>query len=241
MREEIHQLTLGSSLSLHSINRIRKHLRDGGVCIVPSDTGYALTGLPFQKDVIQTISTVLHHDSDPIPLSFGSMSMVEKYAELTKDDYLIMDTEFPGPITLVCGLKKAISETRKKAISELLHTSGTIGIRIPDSPVERQISTELDTPITTCAIRDDSGNMIRNFDDAVTIVGDRMGEIIDNFHLIGITANRILYDEQSTVLTLQKSIASPMKFMIFRYGYVDPKDIQHILNLPSSKDLDDFT
>lgn len=243
MSKELHWMTIGSSLPLHSINRIRTHLRNGGFCIVPSDTGYALTGLPFRKDVVKKISQVLHHESDAIPLTFGSLSMVEKYAKLSKKDYILLETLCPGPITLICDINSSIEQNRRKAISDLLHTPGTIGVRIPDSPVERQISIELDTPITTCAIRYDNDNkeIVRNFDDAVTLICERMHELVENFFIIGIRADRIHYNEQSTVVSVQKNVVHPMKFKIFRYGVIEHNDIRSALDLPNEKDFDDFT
>ena len=244
MNKEFHVLTTGSSLPFYSISIIREFLKSGKFSVIPSDTGYALTGLPFRLDAIKTICKILHHEHDPISLSFGSITLVERYVELTARDYHVLDIHCPGPITLVCELNKKIPTEKREKISNLLHTNGTLGVRISDSPVERQISIELDSPITTCAIRDDGGNIVTHFDDAIDIVKKGLKEIHENCEFIAVRANKILYTEQSTVLSIKKDLNFPYRVEVFRQGVVKSNELKHSLDLFNrikNRDFDDFT
>jgi tRNA threonylcarbamoyl adenosine modification protein (Sua5/YciO/YrdC/YwlC family) len=232
-------LTFGDSLAYGHLREVCYTLRNGGLCILPSDTCYALAGIPTRQDVIGRIAKILpEKEHEPISLSFGSLQMVEDWVVLTANDYRTIDKFCPGPITVVCVIK----ETRDKiAISDLLHTSGTIGVRIPDSPVERQISIELGNPITTCAIRSDNNDIVRSYDDAIDIVRSRLSNLNENILLAAIQMKRIKYRDLSTVVSVQPSMASPYTIHVFRPGVIEPEEITDAIRSLSFWDVEDMT
>jgi L-threonylcarbamoyladenylate synthase len=242
------RLTFGDSLSYGHLNDACHTVRWGGLCILPSDTCYSLAALPFLRDSLAHLAEILPEKlTDKIPLAFGSRSLVESYVTLTARDLKIIDTSCPGPVTLVCKIKETQDQ---RIIEDLLHTRGDIGIRIPDSGVERQISVELQRPITTCAIRDNNGQAIRSFDDAVSIVRDRMQARGTNFLLLAIKMTRLTYKELSTVLTTQpealpnhakEALVEPYSVYVYRPGAIEPRKLEAALRRITWSDIEDFT
>lgn len=233
------RLTFGDSLSYGHLRQVCYTLKNGGLCILPSDTTYTIAAIPFRRDVLLWVTQLLPEKAnDPIPLSFGSLAMVEEYVKLTAKDYRAIDKFCPGPITLVCKIK---DRKDKSLLEDVLHTVGTIGIRIPDSPVERQISTELQRPITSCAIRDDEHNVVQDFDDAVDIVRSRMRDTPDSPILMAIRMTRIKYYNHSTVISVQTALTSPYDIHVYRPGIIAPKKIEDTIRQISFRDVEEWT
>jgi len=243
---EIVRLTFGDSLAYGHLRQVCYTLRHGGLCILPSDTCYSLAALPFRRDALAHLASILPgKDSDPIPLAFGSLALAQQYVRLTPRDEKLIDAYCPGPLTLVCEIN---DQHDKKIIEDMLHTHGTIGVRIPDSTVERQVSIELQRPITTCAIRDDSGEPVRIFDDAVSLVRMRMKARQEEFLLFAVRMTRLAYREVSTVASVQKEglpegkeLVSPYSVFIYRPGIIEPEQLESALRKLWPSDFEDWT
>jgi tRNA A37 threonylcarbamoyladenosine synthetase subunit TsaC/SUA5/YrdC len=178
-------------------------------------------------------------------LAFGSLHLVEQYVKLTAKDERLIDHYCPGPLTLVCEISDRLD---KRIIEDMLHSEGTIGVRIPDSPVERQISIELQRPITTCAVRTDEGDPVRSFDDAVNLVRDRMKNLGEDFLLFAVKMKRIKYRDVSTVASVQdhvipsgQELVAPYSVYIYRPGIIEPKELEQSLRKISTSDIEDWS
>jgi tRNA A37 threonylcarbamoyladenosine synthetase subunit TsaC/SUA5/YrdC len=245
---QIVRLTFGDSLSYGHLRQACHTLRHGGLCILPSDTCYSLAALPFRRDALEHLGQILPDKQvDAIPLAFGSLNMLRHYVKLTAKDERLIDIHCPGPLTLVCEISDA---QQKHIIEDLLHTQGSIGVRIPDSGVERQISVELQRPITTCAVRDDAGAPVRNFDDAVSIVRSRLKAKGEEFLLLAVRMTKVTYKELSTVAGVQSSLApaearealvAPYSVYIYRPGALEPEKLEDSLRRLSWSDFEDWT
>lgn len=244
--QPIVRISSGGSLSCWDLTLACSALRSGGLGVVPSDTCYALAGLPFSRDSVGHLVTLLPAKAtEPIPLVFGSIPLLERFVKLTVPDRRIIEVVWPGPLTLVCEISSAHDKTM---LQEVLHTDGTIGARYSDSVVERQLSAHLQRPLTTCAIRDDSGEPVRNFDDAMYIVRSRMQAKNEQFPLFHIRVDRLPYAQLSTVATVQKNALPANKrtepldsVFVYREGEVEPKRLKKAVRELSPSDWVDWT
>ncbi len=233
------KMSLGGSISYGHLREIRQVLQFGGILIIPSDTCYSLASLPYQTASLRRIANIepnVQHKE--IPLSFSGLQMLEKYCKLTSKDFHAIDKFCPGPVTLVCEMKQ---EHVLNGLDKLIHTNETIGVRIPDSAIERQICDFIEGPITTCAVRSDDGKIIQNYDDIVSIVRKRIKNVIDNYQIMAVQIPQFKYKEESTVVSLQPKIIGPYEIKVYREGIVDPKKIKHESERLSWFDYEDFT
>lgn len=237
--EDKFQLTTGNSLTYGQLREIRYALSYGGVCIIPSDTCYSVAGLPFSYGIIDSIGNFIPQIIDKeIPLSFSNIFMVEQWVYLTAKDCRVIDEELPGPATLICKIK---DEKIKPVIEKFLHTKGTIGVRIPDSPIERQLSEFLNHPITTCAIRSDEGLIIQNSDEVIEIIKKRTQNVDFKQKVLLVRNSIFKYKNNSTIITFQ-DIRKPNELVVIREGEIDPKKIKKDSeNYYSQWDIEDFT
>ena len=67
-------------LSVNALQEIGDCLAMGGLCIAPSDSGFALVANPFVRNTTTIIDTILERKQEKVPLSFASLPMIERYA-----------------------------------------------------------------------------------------------------------------------------------------------------------------
>lgn len=231
------QLTRNGCLHLGEAHKLRDHLVRGFLCVTPSDTCYALAGLPFRKGVSSKILRLLDRPTAQVPLTFGTLAMAERFAEFHRDHYALLDQFAPGPITVVAPLKH---ELDREHISSALNTDGTVGIRIPDSNVERQISCEVDRPITTCALYYANGSGVRNFTDAIDIVCEAMDRHGISEPLAAVSYPSFAHTQMSTVVESRRSLGEePLVFG--REGAIDRASIIRAVDRWTYRDVDDWT
>ena len=235
------KLTFGDSLAMADIRAIRTTLSYGGLCVLPSDTGYSLAALPFSRTAVTNLRAILDRPSEPISLAFGSFRQIERYMHLTAEDERIIDHHCPGPVTLVCVIRNQPNENFAEKLSTVISADGTVGIRLPDSPVERQICIEIDRPITTAAIRYPNQHIVQKFDDAFQIVIDRVNELNIRTAVTGVKMRRIKYTDQSTVVTVEPALAAPYVIREYRAGVVDIAELQDTVRRISLSDAEDWT
>ncbi len=206
-----------SSGGLRSVayQKVANLLLRGGKVIVASDTCYSLTAIADDPSLFDFYKKSLNRRDFPISVVFANVLHAQKFAQFDLQVASFIEQFTPGPITIVCKVKDTL---KKQAYSKnVLHAlDETIGIRIPDSVVERELAAIAEYPITTVAIRDDQGNVVQDFEQAVQIVSKGMN-IVNETNWCAIRTNHDFVDTQSTVIKLVKGDGT---FDIIRDGAV---------------------
>jgi tRNA threonylcarbamoyl adenosine modification protein (Sua5/YciO/YrdC/YwlC family) len=126
-------------------------LKGGGVIIYPTDTIYGLGCDIFNAKAIEKISRIKRLNHKKINLSFicYDLSDITKYASnMSTPVFKVLKRALPGPFTFIMN---ASSRTPK-----FVHkTKQTVGIRIPDNNIPREIVKELGNPIISTSLRHD--------------------------------------------------------------------------------------
>ncbi|MFD3406249.1 L-threonylcarbamoyladenylate synthase [Kribbella sp. NPDC058693] len=176
-------------------------LKTGGLCVVPSDTSYALAGAPMVRGVCRDVNLILSKGDQKIPLAFGTQVMAERYVSFNRRALHLIDQETPGPITIVAPMSTRLSVERRQALSRALNTNNEIGVRFSESIIESRLSSEIDMPLTTSAILYSNGTAVKNFDDAVEIVQEGMDNREIHRELVAIRRGSLIRaGELSTVV-----------------------------------------
>lgn len=224
------QLTRGGSLLQHDLLQICQVLRNGGVAILPSDTCYSIAALPhYSNTIAEARSLFPNREHEPISLAFASPEMLERFVHISNVNRHILIELTPGPMTLVAPVKTAFEE-RMRPVANV--TTNTLGVRLPDSIIERQVSQALGMPITTYAIRF-SGHLARYYADAhdyiATVLQDRDPE--HAIEVIGVRGSSPQYHSHSTVVeTLPRKQAGHI-LNIIRDGDIDRERIEKIVRI----------
>ena len=126
-------------------------IRKGGLIIYPTDTIYGLGCDIFNQRAVEKVCRIKVVKPEKINLSFicYDLSNIAEYAKnIHTPVFKAMKKALPGPFTFILQANSnvpKILKTRKK----------TVGIRVPDNNIPRNIVHELGNPIITTSLRDD--------------------------------------------------------------------------------------
>ena len=132
------------------VDRTAKILKDGGLVIYPTDTIYGLGCDIFNSKALEKVKRLKGIKGKSLNLSFicYDLSHISEYAKVDTPTFKLMKKTLPGPFTF---LLKSSSKVPK-----ILHArKKTIGIRIPNNNIPREIVKSLGNPIITTSIHQD--------------------------------------------------------------------------------------
>jgi L-threonylcarbamoyladenylate synthase len=162
--------TAGGALTSRELALVANKLLRRGFVLLPSDTGYSVAVIPHDADTRRFVNTLLGRPAGwPVSLAFSGMRSVRDYARLELGALHLLEAFTPGPITVVCPVS-AEPGRQRFAAQALGAPDLTIGVRIPDSAVERDVAACTPYPITTAAVRDPAGAIVQSFAEAVEIL-----------------------------------------------------------------------
>jgi L-threonylcarbamoyladenylate synthase len=169
--------TDGGSLPTSVIQKVGTRLLQWGFVLLPSDTCYSLGALAIDESVRNKVIAILGRNNEPISLAFSNYQHVQRFVEMNNTIAMLLERFTPGPITIVC---KAKTNVPQEFLSRTVgSTDGTIGVRIPDSFIEREVTASTKYPLMTIAVRDfETGEAIQDFKKALDIISlgtDRAG------------------------------------------------------------------
>lgn len=132
------------------IEHIVQALRNGAVIIYPTDTVYGMGCDIHNARAVERVARIKGIKPAKNDFSFicYDLSHIADYARVSNQAFKVMKRVLPGPFTFILeasGNVPRLLNTNKK----------TVGIRIPDHDIPRQIVRLLGNPIITTSIRDE--------------------------------------------------------------------------------------
>jgi tRNA A37 threonylcarbamoyladenosine synthetase subunit TsaC/SUA5/YrdC len=192
--QEARLLRPGGGLGFGDMRQVAHVLLNAGLAVVPSDTGYALATSVNCPQAVALLRRVLAMPDAQLSVACFDLPMVQRYASLDLSLLRVADHLLPGALTLVAPLGRDWT-----SLATVLGTDGTIGARVPDAVVERDLANMLGNPITTTAIRD-NGEIVRDFGQACDIVKHGL-DMLEIQPLVAMVKSRgFAYDAHSTVV-----------------------------------------
>jgi L-threonylcarbamoyladenylate synthase len=111
-------------------------LRGGGLAVVPTDTLYGLSARADDEAAVQRLASVKRRPAGlPISVMVSSTEEIEGIADLSEMARGFVRRTLPGPVTLIVPTRPGAP-----IAPALLHPNGTLGIRVPDHPVARELA-----------------------------------------------------------------------------------------------------
>jgi len=131
------------------IDRIVSVLRSGGIIIYPTDTIYGI-GCDFSNvKAVQRVCQI--KNAKPQSLSFicYDLSEISAYTKgLSTPVFKVMKKVLPGPFTFILNASNRVPKV-------LNAKKKTVGIRVPNNNIPREIVRQLGNPIITTSIHDE--------------------------------------------------------------------------------------
>ncbi len=133
------------------INRVVEVLKNGGLIIYPTDTVYGLGCDIYNQKAVERVARLKGKKPEDADFSFivSDLSHLSEYTKLVDNSiFKLMKKNLPGPFTFILQASSKVPRIFK-------NKKKTIGLRIPDNPVIREIVNQLGNPILTTSIHDD--------------------------------------------------------------------------------------
>jgi len=144
-------------IRIYPENPNTKHIRQivdllevGGIIIYPTDTVYALGCDIKANKAIEKIARFkgLNPENPDLSLIFHDMSQLSDYTIIRDNStFKLLKHNLPGPFTFIVRANNQIPKLFK-------NKKKTVGIRIPDNSIIREIVRELARPVITTSIHD---------------------------------------------------------------------------------------
>jgi len=133
-------------------------LRNGGVIVYPTDTIYGLGCDITQQKAVEKICRIKGVDPQKANLSFVcyDLSDLSQYAkQLETSVYRTLKQYLPGPYTFILEASRQVPKILKTK-------KDTVGIRVPDNNIAREIVKELGNPILSASL---PGEFVEDYTD----------------------------------------------------------------------------
>jgi tRNA threonylcarbamoyl adenosine modification protein (Sua5/YciO/YrdC/YwlC family) len=133
------------------IARVVEVLKEGGIIIYPTDTVYGLGCDIFNTRAVERLKQLKGQKGKSANLSFicYDLSHLSEYTlHVTTPKFKLMKKTLPGAYTYIL-------EASSKVPKILNANKKTVGIRVPDHAIPREIVRELGNPIVTTSINDE--------------------------------------------------------------------------------------
>jgi len=137
--------------SSRQIDKVIECLRNGGIIIYPTDTVYAMGCDIYQSRALDRIAMIKGIKKEKANFSFvcHNLSQLSDFSRpIDNSVFKLMKNVLPGPYTFILNANNnvpKIFQNKKK----------TIGIRIPDNNIVKEIVSELGNPIMSTSIHDE--------------------------------------------------------------------------------------
>lgn len=153
------------------LEKVVEVLQNGGIIIYPTDTLYGIGCDALNVRAVERICEIkgINPLKSNLSIICSDMSDVSEYARISTPIYKLMRRNLPGPFTFILPTTSELPRIYKNR--------KTVGIRIPDNNISREIVKLLGNPIMTTSIHDDSDEIEYTTDPE--LIHEKWGETVD--------------------------------------------------------------
>jgi tRNA threonylcarbamoyl adenosine modification protein (Sua5/YciO/YrdC/YwlC family) len=126
-------------------------LRNGGVIIYPTDTIYGIGCDITKPKAVERVTRIKNtrHEKSDMSFIFYDLSHISDYCKpIPNPVFKLIKKNLPGPFTFVLNANSNVPKLFK-------NSRKSIGIRVPDNNIIREIVKELGNPILSTSVHDD--------------------------------------------------------------------------------------
>lgn len=153
------------------INQAVAIVRNGGVVVYPTESGYALGCQLGDKGALERICRIRHIDvSHNFTLACRDLSELSLYAVVENTAFRLLRNNTPGPYTFIL---KATKEVPRRLMNE---KRKTIGIRVPTNVIARALLDAMGEPLISTSLIMPGSEVAESDPEEIR---DRLGKLVD--------------------------------------------------------------
>ena len=155
------------------IRMVTKALSEGGIIIYPTDTVYGMGCDIYENGTVEKIYRLkgLRSEKSNLSILCYDLSQLSDFAKpIDTPIYRVMRKALPGPFTFILKANSNVPRLFKSK-------KKTVGIRIPDNKICREIVKELGHPIVSTSIH--AEDQVIDYITDPEIINEKYGERVD--------------------------------------------------------------
>ena len=131
------------------VDKVIEVLRNGGIVIYPTDTLYAFGCDAMNVRAVEKICALkgINPQRNNLSIICYDLSDISEYAKIDTNTFKLMRKNLPGPFTFILNTTSTLPRIYKNR--------KTVGIRVPDNNIIRELVTQLGNPIMTTSVNGD--------------------------------------------------------------------------------------
>ncbi|ESS08009.1 MAG: translation factor SUA5 [uncultured archaeon A07HN63] len=147
-------------------------IQQGAAVVYPTKTVYGLGADATDADAINRVYEIKGRPrSNPLSVAFTDRGMAEQYVTPTDRERAFMKRFLPGPVTVLVDREEAFPDV-------LTADRDTVGVRVPDSAVARELVRRAG-PITATSANESGSPSVRRVESLAAGVREAVGSVID--------------------------------------------------------------
>lgn len=153
------------------IDKVVKVLQDGGLVIYPTDTVYAIGCDALNVRAVEKICKMkgINPAKSNLSIICHDLSNISEYAKVDTSVFKLMKKNLPGGFTFLLNTTSSLPKIYKD--------KKTVGIRIPDNNIIREIVRVLGNPVLTTSVKSD--DEIIEYTTDPELMEERYSDIVD--------------------------------------------------------------
>ncbi len=154
------------------VDKVIEVLRNGGIVIYPTDTLYAFGCDALNVRAVEKICELkgINPQKNNLSIICYDLSDISEYAKVNTDTFKLMRKNLPGPFTFILNTTSTLPKIYKNR--------KTVGIRVPDNNIIRELVTQLGNPILTTSVNGDEDEAEEYRTDP-ELIHEKWGDIAD--------------------------------------------------------------
>lgn len=165
-------------------------LADGGLVVYPTETVYGIGADPTNPEAVaKLLKYKARREGKPLSIAVAHQAMANQYVTLNDQALQFYKNFLPGPVTVV-------SLSKGKVAAGVASERGTLGIRIPNYQLIRDIISAFGKPVTSTSANASYKKRPYSVSDIFENISDKQRELID----LVIDAGHLPPNEPSTVI-----------------------------------------
>ena len=154
------------------IDKVIDVLRNGGIVIYPTDTLYAFGCDALNVRAVEKICALkgINPQKNNLSIICYDLSDLSEYAKVSTSTFKMMRKNLPGPFTFILDTTSTLPKIYKNR--------KTVGIRVPDNNIIRELVLQLGNPIMTTSLNAGEDEAEEYTTDP-ELIHEKWGEMVD--------------------------------------------------------------
>lgn len=158
--------------NIKQLDRVAQCLKEGGIAIYPTDSVYALGCDALNIKAVERVCALKKINPQKVNLSIicYDLSEISQYAKVSNSYFKLIKRNLPGAFTFILPTNSNLPRIYKNRKS--------VGIRMPDNNITRELVHQLQSPILTTSLRDEEDEILEYLTDP-ELIAERYEHIVD--------------------------------------------------------------